>query len=167
MAKSVQLKDAIWIFVAGAWSAACYATERITLANGLSSIPLEDIGWALCLAAGGGITGTLIKLAKVNHGVKNLWLELAKDVMSSLLLGTLAYLGSIYMEDVVAPAQAIAILFAGLCGSKLLEILMDEGTAGIGAWFKGFIARFTGRGYQSPPPGAVVPPATPQEETPQ
>lgn len=167
MAKSVQLKDAIWIFIAGVWSAACYATERITLAQGLSSIPLQDIGLALGLAIGGGFTGTLIKLAKENHGVKKLWLEIIKDLMSALLAGTLAYLGSIYIDNVSAPLQAIAILFAGLGGSKLLEIAMDEG---IVAWLRGFINWFLRRQPGSspaaiPPPAPVIP--TPQEETPQ
>lgn len=149
MATSLQLTRAIWVYILVTWSAVCYAAESMTLAKGLGSIPLEDIGTALSLAIVGGITGTLAKLSRPDHGVKKLSLEIVKDVMSSLVVGMLAFFFSSYWEGVDIWVQAGAILLAGYGGSKVLDVAMDDGAI---PWFRAFLGRVIGRQAPARPP---------------
>lgn len=152
MGKTLQLTHAIWLYVLVTWSAACYAAESITLAKGLGSIPLADIGTALFLAIIGGVTGTLVKLSRLNHGVTNLALEITKDVMSSLVVGLLAFFFSNFFKWIDVWAQAGGILLAGYGGSKVLDVMLDDGAI---PWLRVFFNRLLGKPApptQTPPP---------------
>lgn len=156
MAKSsAQLKAGIWIYILLTWSVACYAAESRTLAQGLSTIPLQDIGIVLVLSVVGGITGTLVKLTKKDVVIVNMALEIAKDTMASIVVGLLAYFATNWWENINLWAQAVLILLGGYGGSKVLDVLLDEG--GI-PWLRLVFGRLFGR---------TVPEAVkPREETP-
>lgn len=156
MAKSsAQLKAGIWIYILLTWSVACYAAEARTLAQGLSTIPIQDIGIVLVLAVVGGVTGTLVKLTKKDVVVVNMVLEVAKDIMASIVVGLLAYFATNWwQEDVNLSAQAGIILLGGYGGSRVLDLILDEaGVPGLRLVF----SRILGRAPE---------PANPHEETP-
>jgi hypothetical protein len=151
---SAQLKAGIWIAILLTWSMACYAAEARTLAQGLSTIPIQDIGVVLVLAIVGGVTGTLVKLAKRDVVIVNLVLEVAKDTMASIVVGLLAFFATNWWEDINLWAQAVLILLGGYGGSKVLDVLLDEG--GI-PWLRLVFTRLFGR---------TADPVKPREETP-
>lgn len=147
MAKSsAQLKAGIWIYVLLTWSVACYAAETRALAQGLSAIPIQDIGIVLVLAIVGGATGTLVKLTKRDVVIVNMVLEIAKDTMASIVVGLLAYFATNWWEGINLWAQAVLILLGGYGGSKVLDVLLDEG--GI-PWLRLVFARLLGRATDS------------------
>lgn len=161
MAKSsAQLKAGIWIYILLTWSMACYAAETRTLAQGLSSIPVQDIGIVLVLSVVGGITGTLLKITKKDVLISNMALEIAKDMMASIVVGLFAYfLTNWWGDDFNLSAQAGLILLGGCGGSKFLDLILDEaGVPGI----RLVITRVFGRGAEPATPTA----AKPTEETP-
>jgi hypothetical protein len=157
VAKSVQLKWAIWCYLFVTWSAVCYAAESTALSQGLSSIPVRDVGVVLVLSVVGGIAGTLVKLTKRDTVVKHLSLEIAKDFMASLVVGLLTFFFTSWWEGVSYWLQAGLIMLAGYGGSKVLDLLLDEG--GI-PWLRAFMGRLFGKPMDPP----VV--APPKEETP-
>lgn len=140
MAKSsAQLRAGIWIYILLTWSVACYAAETRALAQGLSSIPIQDIGIVLVLSIVGGVTGTLIKVAKRDVVVVNMTLEVVKDIMAAIVVGLLAYFATNWWQENINPAgQAAVILLGGYGGSKVLDLILDEG--GI-PWLRHFFAR--------------------------
>lgn len=157
MAKSsAQLKAGIWIYILLTWSVACFAAETRTLAQGLSTIPIQDIGIVIVLAVVGGATGTLVKLTKRDVVIVNMVLEVAKDTMASIVVGLLAYFSTNWWEGINLWAQAVLILLGGYGGSKVLDVILDEG--GI-PWLRLVFARLFGR-------TAPTDPVKPREETP-
>lgn len=157
MAKSVQLKWTIWCYLILTWSAVCYAAEARSLTEGLSSIPARDVGVVLVLSIVGGVAGTLVKLTKRDVIVANLPLEIAKDMMASLVVGLLTFFFTSWWDGVSYWLQAGLIMLAGYGGSKVLDMLLDEG--GI-PWLRSLFSRLFGRHTEAP----VVPPA--REDTP-
>lgn len=154
MAKSgAQLRWAFRFYVMLTWSAVCYAAEVRTLSQGLSTIPVQDIGIVLVLSVVGGATGTLVKLTKKEVVIVNMMLEVAKDTMASLVVGLLAFFFTSWWEGISLWAQAGLILLGGYGGSKVLDVMLDEG--GI-PWLRMIFSRLLGK------PDVVKP----QEETP-
>lgn len=147
MAKSVQLRWAIWLYLILTWTAVCYAAEPNTLSQGLGAIPLRDIGTALFLSVVGGVAGTLVKLTKPDILVKNLALEIAKDSMSSLVVGLLTFFFSSWWTGVSYWLQAGLILIAGYGGSRVLDVMLDEGAI---PWFRALLGRLAGRPLEKP-----------------
>jgi hypothetical protein len=127
VAKSLQqLKFAIWVNILLTWSAVAYAAENPFVA-GVDAIPLKAIVYVLALAFVGGLAGTLTKLAKPDVIVRNLPLEISKDMVSSIVSGILAFLFSSYLDNINFWLQAAFITIAGYGGSKVLDMALADG----------------------------------------
>lgn len=138
MAKSLQLKYAILSYLALFWSAAAYAAE-ISLEQGLKSLSGYTIIAIVFLSAVGGAGGTLVRMASPSAPVvRNLALEITRDVLCSIIAGFLGFLFSSWYEWEVWYPTAIIITSAGFAGSKLLDIYLNEG-------FIPFVKKWIGR----------------------
>jgi hypothetical protein len=127
VAKNVQLKYAILIYLALFWCATAYATE-ISLEQGLRSLSAFTMFAILTLSALGGAGATLVRMTSVTAPiVRNLPLEIARDVVCSILAGFLGFLLSSWYKWEVWYPTAIIITVSGFGGSKVLEIYLDEG----------------------------------------
>lgn len=137
MAKSLQLKYAIWACLILNWGAVAYAAEN-PLVAGIESIPLKAVGYVLALSIIGGTAGTLTKLARPDLMVRNLPLEITKDMLASIVMGLLAFFLSSWFKDVNFWLQAAMITMAGYSGSKGLDMLLIDGAM---PWFQDFMRR--------------------------
>lgn len=137
MAKSLQLKHAIWIYLFLNWGAVASAAEN-PLVEGLEAIPLKAMVYVLALSVIGGTAGTLTKIARPDIVVRNLPLEITKDIFASIVAGLLAFLFSSWWNGVNFWLQAGLITIAGYGGSKALETMFAEGAV---PWFKNFMQR--------------------------
>lgn len=150
MAKNLQLKYAILAYLCLFWCGVAYAAD-MTLEQGLKSISGFMILAILLLSVLGGAAGTLIRMSSPTAPIiRNLPLELAKDVVSSIFAGFLGFLfSSWYNWDSWIP-HAIIISSAGFAGSKLLEIYLSEG---IIPWVKALVVwakeKITGKKEES------------------
>lgn len=114
-----------------------YAAEN-PLVIGIESIPLKAIGYVLMLSIVGGMAGTLTKLARPDIVVRNLPLEIAKDVITSIVAGMLAFFFTSWSDAISFWPQAIAITMAGYGGSKVLDIMLVDGAM---PWFRDLMHR--------------------------
>lgn len=126
MAKSVQLKTAIWAYLSLTWSAMAYAAENPFVA-GIDAIPQKAIAYVFGLAIIGGAAGTLTKLSRPDTVVRNLPLEIVKDIVASIVAGMLAFFIASWVDKFDFWLTAIAITMAGYGGSKVLDFALVEG----------------------------------------
>lgn len=126
MAKSLQLKYAIWLYLLLNWTAVAYAAEN-PLVEGLEAIPGKAIAYVLALSVVGGAAGTLTKLARPDIVIRSLGLEISKDVATSVLAGILMFFATSWTPWVTFWPQAIAITMAGYGGSKTLDLALNDG----------------------------------------
>lgn len=127
MAKNVQLKYAILIYLSLFWGATAYAAE-MSLEQGLRSLTAFTLISIFVLSAVGGACATLVRMTSPTAPiVRNLPLEIARDVFCSILAGFLGFLLSSWYKWEVWYPTAIIITVSGYAGSKILEIYMDEG----------------------------------------
>lgn len=137
MAKSLQLKYAIWACLILNWGAVAYAAEN-PLVQGLESIPLKAVGYVLAMSVIGGTAGTLTKLARPDIVVRNLPLEITKDMLASVVIGMLVFFFTSWWAGVNYWLQAAMITMAGYSGSKGLDMLLIDGAM---PWFRQFVQR--------------------------
>ena len=140
MAKSLQLKYAIWLYLLLNWTAVAYAAEN-TLVAGIESIPAKAIVYVLSLSVVGGAAGTLTKLARPEVAVRNLPLEICKDIVASVVAGLLAYFFTSWKTGVDFWLQAAIVTICGYGGSKILDVALVDGAM---PWLKSFLARVLG-----------------------
>lgn len=142
MAKSLQLKYAVWVYLLLNWSVVAYAAEN-PLVEGIESIPVKAMLYVFALSTVGGAAGTLTRMASPSRPtVTNLPLEISKDVMSSLLAGILAFFFTSWAKDTISFwPQAALITLAGYGGSKTLDIALTEGLM---PWLKSLMERLFG-----------------------
>lgn len=126
MAKSVQLKWAIWIYMLLNWTAVAYASESPFVA-GIEKIPAKAVVYVFGLAVLGGAAGTLTKLARTDIVVRNLSLEITKDIVASLAAGVFVFLFTSWWDDINFWLQAAFITLAGYGGSKVLDLALADG----------------------------------------
>lgn len=150
MAKSLQLKYAIWACYFLNWGAVAYAAEN-PLVEGLESIPLKAVGYVLAMAIIGGTAGTLTKLARPDIVVRNLPLEITKDMLASVVIGMLVFFFTSWWDGVNYWLQAAMITMAGYSGSKGLDMLLIDGAM---PWFRQFVQRVLNI---TPPPNGPAP----------
>lgn len=137
MAKSLQLKYAIWACPILNWGAVAYAAEN-PLVQGIESIPAKALGYVLSLSIVGGTAGTLTKLARPDLVVRNLPLEITKDMVASIVVGMIVFFVTMWWEGVNFWLQAAMITMAGYSGSKGLDMLLVDGAM---PWFRQFMQR--------------------------
>lgn len=126
MAKSYQLKMAALAYLGIFWCSFVYAAEN-PLVEGLESIPAKAMIYVLVLSIVGGAAGTLTKLTRPDVVVRNLSLEIAKDVLTSVLAGALIFFFTSWQPWISFWPQAILITLAGYGGSKVIDMLFTDG----------------------------------------
>jgi len=119
MRNVIQLKKFFFAWLILMWSVATWAAES-TFAKDMSSIPLEAIQWTVLLSLIGGAAFTTNKVSRPDIIVKNIWLEMAKDLLMSLVAGLVTFFFTSWWA---APywLQAALITLAGYGGSKALD----------------------------------------------
>lgn len=137
MAKSLQLKYAIWACLFLNWGAVAYAAEN-PLVAGIEAIPLKALVYVLALSVVGGTAGTLTKIARPDIIVRNLPLEITKDMLASVVIGMLVFFITSWWDGINFWLQAAMITIAGYSGSKGLDLLLIEGAI---PWFRQFMQR--------------------------
>lgn len=143
MAKSLQLKTAIWAWLLVFWCSVAYAAET-DLAKGLESIPFGAIKYVLIFSFIGGAVGTLNKITNPAVNVKRVWLEVLKDMLSSLLAGMLVFFFTSW-SPISFWIQAALITLAGVGGSRVTDRMIEGG-------FFAWIDRVFGKVNKDPAP---------------
>lgn len=126
MAKFVQLKIAIVIHLLITWSAVAYAADANSFVLGIEAIPLEAFGYVAGIAFASGSAATLIKVARPDIIVRNLFLEVVKDLVASVVAGMLVFFFTSWMGTSIWPQLGL-ILLAGFGGTRVLDVAIADG----------------------------------------
>lgn len=139
MAKSLQLKYAIQAYLIINWClfSTAYAAES-PFVIGIEAIPAKAFLYVLALSIVGGAAGTLTKLSRPDIIVRNLPLEITKDIFASVVAGMLVFFFTSWWETVSFWLQSALITLAGYGGSKVLDMMLIDGAM---PWFREFMQR--------------------------
>lgn len=147
MAKSLQLKLAIVVHLFITGTVFAYAADAKEFVSGLDSIPLEAFQRVAALAFAAGSAATLIKVARPSVSIRNLPLEIIKDLFCSVLAGMLIFAFTNWLGVGVWP-QFVLVLLAGFGGTQVLDMALAKGFF---PWLSGVLGRLGGT-PQPPPP---------------
>jgi len=125
MRNLLQLKKALYAWFGVLWTATAYAAQN-SFTEGIESIPLRAIGYALILSCLGGLAATTTKITKADAVIKNIWIEIFKDILCSILAGTFIFCLTSW-AGLSFWLQIIFISLAGYSGSRLLERGIENG----------------------------------------
>lgn len=125
MLDRMQLKKFIWAWLACFWSASAWAATA-TFASDLSKIPPAAVAVAIVLSFIGGLAATLQKIANPEFVVKNVALEITKDIFGSLVAGLVTY-SLCAWQELPLLLQPGCITIAGYGGSRVLERYLAAG----------------------------------------
>lgn len=106
------------------WDAS--ASAATSFASDLSSIPLDGVVVAITLSLVGGAAGTLQKIASPDVAIKSLPLEIAKDILVSLVAGLVTY-SLCAWQEIPLLLQPGCITIAAYGGSRVLERYLSAG----------------------------------------
>lgn len=125
VAKNVQLKRVLWAYLLFCWASVVYASE-LTFAEGIDSIPLKAIGYVLVLSIVGGMGATLPKIVNPEIVIRNVPLEVVKDVVCSIVAGLIIFFTAIEMGWSWS-LTCLLILLGGAGGAKFIDLLLNNG----------------------------------------
>lgn len=122
MPKNRQLTEALIGYFFLFWAASVLAAGN-AFEEGIKEITALVALGVCVMAGGGGVAGTLSKVANPEHPIKNVAVEMLKDLAGSIVFGWLVYFFTTW-----APfwAQAGLIIMAGFGGSKALDRFVDS-----------------------------------------
>lgn len=128
MAKSLQLTNAIRAYLIINWClfSTAYAAES-PFVIGIEAIPAKAFLYVLALSIVGGAAGTLTKLSRPDTIVRNLPLEITKDIFASIVAGLLAFFTTSWFDSVSFWLQSAIITVFGYGGSKVLDVALMDG----------------------------------------
>jgi hypothetical protein len=138
--KSIQLKLAALVHLFATCIVVAYAADAKEIASGIESIPLGSIRWVAGVSFCFGSVATIIKVAKRDVAVRNLPLEIAKDLVSSVAAGVLVFAFTSMIGLSMWP-QFILIMMAGFGGTQVLDIALAKGFF---PWLNGVLGRISG-----------------------
>ncbi|MGO4302282.1 phage holin family protein [Cupriavidus sp. RAF12] len=119
-----QLIQLCWTVLGLAWVTAAYAAE-ITFHTEILKLPPAALWLTTILALVGGLASTLRKLSDPNVVVKSVPLEVAKDLMASLVAGLLSFFFG-QSQGISALYQAGLITLSGYGGSRAIDWIMER-----------------------------------------
>lgn len=125
MPKNRQVTEALVGYLLALWGVSVFAADGSAFAEGMRSITREVVLGVLVLSGAGGLAGTLSKVCNPEKPIRNVALEMAKDMVGSIVLGTLVFCFTVWIEWLSFGAQAGLIILAGVGGSKALDRLVD------------------------------------------
>jgi hypothetical protein len=138
-----------------AWATAAYAAE-LSFAEGIETVPFKAVVYVFFLSVLGGMAATLPKMLSPAIVIKNLPLEIIKDVVCSFVAGLILFLISIWQEWPWS-LTCLLVLLGGAGNAKVIDLALNNGLfPKLGQAF--------GKGADPVPPPAVQPM---REETPQ
>lgn len=119
MRNAIQLRKFFFAWLMLMWSVATWAAES-AFVKGMSEIPIEAIQLTAILSLIGGAAFTTNKISRPDIVVKNTWLEMAKDLLASLVSGLVTFFFTSWWA---APfwLQAALITLSGYGGSRALD----------------------------------------------
>lgn len=126
MAKSLQLKFALLVHLFITWTAFAYASDPKDFVAGIESIPLDAFKYVAGVSFAAGSAATLIKVARPDIVIRNLVLEVIKDLVSSVVAGMLVFFFTSWMGLSMWPQLGL-ILMAGFGGTRVLDMALAEG----------------------------------------
>lgn len=94
--------------------------SRVTFGSDLESIPLKSIIYVGLLAFLGGLSSTLQKFANPDVVIPRISIEIAKDLVVSLVAGALAFF-LLEQANVPVMIEAASITAAGWAGSSWMD----------------------------------------------
>lgn len=124
MRNVIQLRKFVFAWLIVLWSVAAWAAES-TFAKDMASIPLEAIQLTVFLSFIGGLAFTTNKISKPDVIVKNVWLEMAKDILASVVAGLVTFFFGLWVGAPWA-LQAALITISGYGGSKALDKYLND-----------------------------------------
>lgn len=111
-----------YILFALAWMSTTqlYAQEVSNFGGNLQTIPVKSLVYVGVLAFLGGLASTLQKFSNPRIRVYRVWVEICKDMVTSVVAGMLAFF---LAEQTKSPVmlEATVITVAGWAGSKYLD----------------------------------------------
>ncbi|ATQ74872.1 MULTISPECIES: phage holin family protein [Massilia] len=113
-----------WTWLLSSWDTSAIAATNF--ASDLSSIPLDGVAVAVTLSLVGGAAGTLQKIASPDVVIKSLPLEIAKDILISLVAGLVTY-SLCAWQEIPLLLQPGCITIAAYGGSRVLERYLSAG----------------------------------------
>ncbi|NHZ81805.1 hypothetical protein F2P44_21365 [Massilia sp. CCM 8695] len=113
-----------WTWLLASWDTS--AAAATSFASDLSSIPLDGVVVAITLSLVGGAAGTLQKIASPEVVIKSLPLEIAKDILISLVAGLVTY-SLCAWQEIPLLLQPGCITIAAYGGSRVLERYLSAG----------------------------------------
>lgn len=122
-------KRLTWTWLLTFWSASAWAASS-TFASDLSSIPVAAVVVAIALSLIGGAAATLQKIANPEVVVKSLALEIAKDILGSVVAGLVTY-SLCAWQEIPLLLQPGCITIAAYGGSRVLERYLSAGMSRI------------------------------------
>ena len=124
MRNVIQLRTVVFAWLLALWGVAAWAAES-TFAKDIGSYPIEAIQLTIFLSFIGGLAFTTNKISKPEIIVKNVWLEMAKDIISSMVAGLITFFFSTWVGTPSA-LQAVFITIAGFGGSRTLDKFLND-----------------------------------------
>ncbi len=140
MPSRLQLKQFVGIWLLLFWATAAFAAQA-TFANDVTDIPPAAIAISCLLAIIGGAAYTAQKIADPATVVKNVTLEIVKDLLTSVVVGLCIFCLGSYLNW-ASVVQAGLITLGGYGGSRVLEPAV--------AAFINWLGRLGGRTGESP-----------------
>lgn len=125
MRNALQLRNCFLLWLLVLWSVCVYGAEP-NLATGMGSIPLAAVGWCVLLSLIGGAAFTTNKISRPNIVIKNVLIEVTKDILMSLVAGLITFFVSSQF-GVAYWLQAALITISGYGGSKVLDKYLSKG----------------------------------------
>lgn len=125
MAKNVQLKQVLWAYIIFCWASIVYASEP-SFAEGIESIPFKAVGYVAVLSVLGGMAATLPKIINPAVQIRNLSLEIAKDVVCSFVAGLIVFFIAIWFTWPWS-MTCLLILLGGAGNAKFLDMALNNG----------------------------------------
>jgi hypothetical protein len=125
VAKNIQLKQVLWAYLLCCWASVVYASE-LSFAEGIESVPFKAIGYVLGLSVLGGMAGTLPKIVNPAITISNVWLEMLKDTISSIVAGLLIFFFATWQNWPWA-LQCLLILLGGAGNAKVVDLALNNG----------------------------------------
>lgn len=125
MRDRLQLVKLCWAWLGTMWAASACAAQ-VTFVTDLSAIPVAAVAVASGIALLGGASATLARIASPEVVIRNLPLEICRDILSSLVAG----LGTFFLcawREAPPLLAAVGILVAGYGGSRVVDRYLAVG----------------------------------------
>lgn len=141
MAQKTQLNHVLWVYLLFCWAGIAYAAD-LSFAEGIESVPLKALGYVAVLSILGGMAATLPKIINPAFIISNVWGEILKDTVFSLLAGIILFLVAVWWEW-PWPQTCLAIILGGAGNAKFIDMVLNNG-------FFPRVAHMLGKGVEAP-----------------